>query len=87
MDGVRRLKASEGPELHLWGSHELLEALFAADLVDEYRMWISPVVLGKGQRLFESSVPPRRLSLVATGSTPSGVLVNTYRPVGPLANA
>ena len=84
VDGVRQLKASDGPELHLWGSHELLQALIAADLVDEYRMWISPVVLGKGKRLFESSVPSRGLSLVATGSTPSGVLVNTYRTVGPL---
>ena len=81
---IRRLKATDGPELHLWGSHRLLEALIAADLVDEYRMWISPVVLGKGKRLFESSAPPRRLSLVETLSTPSGVLLNTYRPTGQL---
>lgn len=87
IDEVSRLKASAGPELHLWGSNQLLQALIAADLVDEYRMWISPVVLGKGKRLFEGSVPPRRLSLVATRSTPSGVLVNTYRPAGPLASA
>jgi dihydrofolate reductase len=87
VDEVHRLKPSGGPELHLWGSHQLLQALIPADLVDEYRMWISPVVLGKGKRLFESSVPPRRLSLVATNSTPSGVLVNTYRPVGPLVDA
>jgi len=80
VDQVNRLKASDGPELHLWGSSQLLQALIPADLVDEYRMWISPVVLGKGKRLFERSVPPRRLSLVATGRTPSGVLVNTYRP-------
>jgi dihydrofolate reductase len=79
---VRRLKESEGPELHLWGSHQLLQSLIAADLVDEYRLWISPVVLGKGKRLFESTVPRRRLSLVATGSTPSGVLFNTYRLAG-----
>jgi len=84
VDEIRRLKASAGPVLHLWGSSELLQALIAADLVDEYRMWIAPVVLGKGKRLFEDAVPPRRLSLVATRSTPSGVLLNTYRPAGPL---
>jgi len=85
VDEVSRLKASDGPELHVWGSHQLLQQLIAADLVDEYRMWISPVVLGKGKRLFESSVPPRRLSLVGAGNTPSGVVVNTYRPAGPPA--
>jgi dihydrofolate reductase len=81
---VRRLKASDGPELHIWGSHEVLQTLIAADLVDEYRLWISPVVLGEGERLFENGVPPRALSLVETKSTPKGILLNTYRPAGPV---
>ena len=83
-DEVRRLKATDGPGLHVWGSSELLQTLIAADLVDEYRMWVAPVVLGEGKRLFENGVPPRGLSLVATRSTPRGVLLNTYRPAGPL---
>ena len=81
---VRRLKASDGPALHIWGSSELLQTLIAAELVDEHRLWVFPVVLGKGKRLFENGVPPRGLSLVATQSSPSGVLVNTYRPAGPV---
>src|SRR5215510_8125705 len=85
VDELRRLKASDGPELHIWGSHQLMQTLIAADLVDEYRLWVFPLLLGTGKRLFESGVPPRRLSLVATKSTPSGVLVVTYRPAGPLA--
>ncbi|HVX11598.1 MAG TPA: dihydrofolate reductase family protein [Pirellulales bacterium] len=84
VDGVRRLKAASGPVLHIWGSGELLQTLIAADLVDEHRLWVFPVVLGAGRRLFEYGLPPRRLSLVATRSTPSGVLLNTYRPSGPL---
>jgi dihydrofolate reductase len=84
VDEVRRLKASDGPALHVWGSSELLQTLIAAGLVDEHRLWVFPVVLGKGKRLFEDGVPARGLSLVATRSTPSGVLVNTYRPTGPL---
>ncbi len=84
VEGVRQLKASDGPPLHIWGSSELLQALIAADLVDEYHMRISPVVLGKGKRLFENGVPPRGLSLVATRSTPRGVLLNIYRPAGPI---
>ena len=84
VDEIRKLKASEGPELHLWGSSALLQALIAEDLVDEYRLWIAPVVLGGGKRLFENGVPPLRLTLGATRSTPSGVLLNTYRPAGRL---
>ena len=86
VDQLRRLKKSDGPALHIWGSSVLLQTLIAADLVDEYRLWVFPVVLGKGKRLFESGVPPRGLSLVATRNTPSGVLVVTYRPAGPLPN-
>ncbi|NIQ58448.1 MAG: dihydrofolate reductase [Gammaproteobacteria bacterium] len=84
---VRRLKASAGPELHVWGSSDLLQTLIAADLVDEYRMWVFPLVLGEGKRLFEDGLPPRCLALVDTRSTPEGVLINTYRPAGPLPAA
>lgn len=80
LEGVRELKASEGPELHVWGSHKLLQALIAAGLVDEYRLWVAPVALGRGKRLFEANLPPRDLKLIDTLSTPSGLLLNTYRP-------
>jgi dihydrofolate reductase len=81
---LRRLKASDGPELHVWGSGNLLQTLIAAELVNEHRLWVFPVVLGQGNRLFENGLPPYGLSLVASRSTPSGVLLNTYRPAGPL---
>ncbi|HEY3854586.1 MAG TPA: dihydrofolate reductase family protein [Verrucomicrobiae bacterium] len=84
VSGVRRLKASPGPELHIWGSGNLLQTLIAADLVDEYRVWVYPVVLGKGKRLFENGVPPRRLTLVESRSSSDGVLLNTYRSAGSL---
>jgi dihydrofolate reductase len=84
VDGIRRLKKSDGPELHIWGSGELLQTLIAAELVDEFRVWIYPLVLGKGKRLFEYGVPPRGLTLVESRGTPNGVLFNTYRPAGPL---
>jgi dihydrofolate reductase len=84
VDEIRRLKASNGPELHIWGSSELLQTLIAAELVDEFRVWVFPLVLGKGKRLFENGVPPRGLTLVESRSAPKGVLFNTYRPAGPL---
>ena len=84
VEEVRQLKASHGPALHIWGSSELLQTLIAAELVDEYRIWVFPLVLGEGKRLFENGVPPRGLTLVETRRTPRGVLVNTYHPAGPL---
>ena len=84
VDGIRRLKASSGPELHIWGSGNLLQTLIAAELVDEFRVWIYPLVLGRGKRLFEEGVPPRGLDLVESRRTGTGVLLNTYRPAGPL---
>lgn len=84
VDGLRRLKASDGPELHVWGSSNLLQTLAAARLVDEYRLWVVPIVLGKGKRLFENDVPPRSLTLVESRKTSTGVLINTYRPAGPI---
>lgn len=78
---LRRLKAAKGPALHVWGSGRLLQTLITAGLVDEHRLWIAPVVLGQGRRLFEPGLPIHDLTLVKSLSTPSGLLINTYRPV------
>ncbi|HET6362476.1 MAG TPA: dihydrofolate reductase family protein, partial [Gemmatimonadota bacterium] len=58
VDELRGLKASDGPEFHVWGSGNLLQTLIAAELVDEHRLWVFPVVLGQGKRLFENGLPP-----------------------------
>jgi dihydrofolate reductase len=65
----------------------LLQTLIAADLIDDYHLWVFPVVLGAGKRLFEPGVPPRGLALVETRSTPTGVLITTYRAAGPVVPA
>jgi dihydrofolate reductase len=75
---------NKATKLHIWGSSELLQTLIAAELVDEYRIWVFPLVLGEGKRLFENGVPPASLALVETRSTPKGVLINAYRRAGSL---
>jgi dihydrofolate reductase len=52
--------------------------------VDEYRLWIAPVVLGQGKKLFERGVPGMGLELVETKHSSTGVMLNRYRPVGPV---
>ncbi len=81
---LRRLQAAGGPDLQIWGSSALLQTLIAADLVDEHRIMLFPVVLGQGKRLFENGVPARAFTLVETRSTPTGVLLNIYRHAGPI---
>lgn len=62
------------------GSGNLAHSLMKENLVDEYRLWFHPVVLGSGKRLFADGVVPANLALMHTTSTPSGITVLTYRP-------
>ncbi|SDE81657.1 Dihydrofolate reductase [Dyadobacter soli] len=84
VEEVGQLRAAEGPDIHIWGSGNLLQTLISAGLVDEHRLWIAPVVLGEGKRLFENGVPAGGLALVDTKITSTGMIINTYRPAGPI---
>ncbi|MBE0529054.1 MAG: dihydrofolate reductase family protein [Thermoleophilia bacterium] len=84
VEAVARLKTQPGRELQVHGSGELLQTLMAQDLVDEHRLFIYPVVVGSGRRLFRAAGPPRSLKLVDTTTTSTGVVVATYRRGGPL---
>jgi dihydrofolate reductase len=79
---VARLKQGEGPDLQVHGSSMLLQTLTRAQLVDEYRVWIFPLVLGHGKRLFETGTPPQGLALADSKTSTTGVLMNVYRPAG-----
>ena len=79
---VRELKAKPGREIQVHGSGELLRWLLERDLVDELNLRIYPVVVGDGRRLFPEHGQSHDLTLVESGSTPSGVTVQTYRPAG-----
>lgn len=79
---VARLKDGEGPDLQVHGSSVLLQTLTGAHLIDEYRIWIFPVVLGHGKRLFEAGTPPQGLALTGSKTSSTGVLMNSYRPAG-----
>ena len=81
---VAKLKAQPGRELQVHGSGDLLQTLMAYDLVDEYRLFVYPVVVGSGRRLFRDGAAPRSLTLAETTTTGTGVVVATYRRGGPL---
>jgi dihydrofolate reductase len=79
---LRELKARPGRELQVHGSGELLRWLLERDLVDELNLRIAPVVVGEGTRLFPERGQTHNLELVESLSTPSGVMLQTYRPAG-----
>jgi dihydrofolate reductase len=84
MAGIRRVKAGDGPDLIVCGSSTLTSVLLEQGLVDEVVLAVYPLLLGKGKRLFSDSADPRELALVSTTATPTSVLLNTYRYVGPV---
>ena len=81
--GVRRVQSDDGPDLIVWGSSTLTPVLLDRGLVDEVVLIVYPILLGQGKRCFSHGADPRELALVSTKATPTGVLMNTYRYVGP----
>lgn len=79
---IKKLKNSEGRDIHVWGSSELIHLLLANDLVDEIRLKIYPLTLGKGKRLFDDGSMPSAFKLVESLATPSGVIIASYKRDG-----
>lgn len=79
---VAELKKADGRELQVHGSGNLLQTLIANDLVDEFRVWTYPLLLGDGKKLFASGTVPTAFRVIDTKSTPTGVVVNCYERVG-----
>jgi dihydrofolate reductase len=80
-DEIRALKSKPGKDIVTTGSITLVHALIAAGLVDEYRLFVYPVVLGRGERLFADATEVPRLRLVETRPFRSGVVLLRYRPM------
>ena len=81
-DAIRVLKQQDGANLLTWGSADMVRQLLAAGLVDELRLMIYPVVLGRGKRLFGDNAQPSAFTLANSISTPSGVLLTRYARSG-----
>jgi dihydrofolate reductase len=81
---VARLKEEDGPEIQVHGSVGLIQTLLENDLIDQYRLWIFPVVIGTGKRFFGEGAIPRALKLLDSKASKTGVTINTYEPAGDL---
>lgn len=82
VEDLKRLKKSTGKDLQVWGSSELVPLLLQHDLVDELRLKIHPLVLGKGKRLFGTTPIPASFTLTNHKVTSKGVILATYARSG-----
>ena len=74
------LKQQPGRDIVMYGSAGLMATLMVHDLIDEYRIWLHPFVIGAGTRLFGEDVPSRSLELVESRIPSTGVAILVYRP-------
>jgi dihydrofolate reductase len=79
---VAQLRREPGRELQVHGSGDLVQTLIREDLVDEYRLFFAPVVLGTGKRLFREGAVPEAMRLVDVTRTTTGIVAHTYERIG-----
>jgi dihydrofolate reductase len=81
-EGISALKQEDGPELQVHGSGNLIQTLLCHNLVDQYNLWVFPLVIGSGKRLFSDGTVPSALKLVDSKVSTTGVVMGTYEPAG-----
>src|SRR5215813_4374425 len=81
-ENVRQLKETDGPDIHVMGSADMLQTLFKADLVDGLELMIIPVTLGKGKRLFQDGTIPASFKVTSSQVAPKGIISATYERDG-----
>ena len=81
-EAVKRLKGEPGGELQIHGSGDLIQTMLRHNLIDEFRIWIMPVILGTGKRLFGEGAVPAGLKLIETQPATTGAVLHVYRYAG-----
>jgi dihydrofolate reductase len=79
---IKKIKNSKGPDIQVWGSGELIQLLLKNDLVDELRLKIYPLTLGKGKKFFDNGTIPAAFTLTESLVTPTGVIIANYKRAG-----
>jgi dihydrofolate reductase len=79
---IKKLKNSKGSDIQVWGSGELVQLLLKNDLVDELRLKIHPLTLGKGKKLFDNGAISAAFTLTESIVTPGGVIIANYKRAG-----
>lgn len=81
---IKKLKGEDGPDLWVWGSGNLIQTLLKYHLIDRMHLWIYPITIGTGKRLFLEGTQAENFKLVDSKISTTGVIFATYEPIGPL---
>ena len=84
VDEIPKLKSQEGGEIQVHGSSDLLQTLLKHDLIDQMHLWIHPLTIGNGKKLFAEGTKPENFKLVDSKIGTTGIIFATYEPAGPL---
>ena len=79
---IKKLKNSKGTDIQVWGSGKLVQFLLKNDLVDELKLKIHPLTLGKGKKLFDNGTIPASFKLTESIVTSTGVIIANYKRAG-----
>ena len=79
---LQKLKNSEGSDIQVWGSGNLIQTLLENDLVDQLWLIIFPLTLGKGKKLFDNGAIPAAFTLIESTVSPNGVIMANYKRAG-----
>lgn len=82
VEDIKKLKESQGPDLHVWGSSKLVQLLLANDLVDELCLMTYPIILGQGKKLFADGATPRTFTLTESHVGKTGAIAARYTRAG-----
>ncbi len=82
LSDIEKLKSSDGSDIQVWGSGELIQSLLKHDLVDELWLMIHPLTLGEGKKLFDNGAIPAAFALTESVATSTGVLMAHYKRAG-----
>ena len=82
LEDIKKLKNSDGSDLHVWGSSKLIQLLLKNDLIDEVRLVTYPLTLGQGKKLFAEGTIPAAFTLIESSVTPTGVIFASYKREG-----
>jgi dihydrofolate reductase len=81
---LKELKQADGPDLWVWGSGNLIQTLLREHLIDRMHLWIYPITVGSGKRLFAEGTQPEGFKLTQSKTSTTGVIIATYEPAGAL---
>ncbi len=82
LEDIRKLRETQGADIQVWGSSEVIQLLMQNDLVDELRLKIHPLMLGKGKRIFDDAANPGAFILEDSSVTSTGVIMANYKRAG-----